>query len=38
LQQLGFYPLNLTSAVVAPLCTAVLGGWRGWRGTAWRVG
>lgn len=38
LQQLGFYPLNLTSAIVAPLFTAVLGGWRGWRGTAWRVG
>ena len=38
LQQFGFYPLNLTSAVVAPLFMAVLGGWRGWRGRAWRVG
>lgn len=37
LQQFGFYVLNLTSLVVAPLITAVLGGWRGWRGTAWRV-
>ena len=38
LQQLGFYPLNLASAVVAPLLAAVLGAWRGWRGCAWRVG
>jgi hypothetical protein len=38
LWQLNFYPLNLTSAVLAPLATAVLGGWRGWRGRAWRVG
>ncbi|MDQ1713399.1 MAG: uncharacterized protein QOE45_2849 [Frankiaceae bacterium] len=37
LQQYGFYPLNLTSAVIAPLATAVLGGWRGWRGRAWKV-
>lgn len=38
LQQFGFYPLNLVSAIVAPLLTAVLGAWRGWRGCAWKVG
>jgi len=37
LQQFGVYPLTIASAVVAPLVTAVLGGLRGWRGTAWRV-
>lgn len=37
LQQLGFYPLTLTSAVVAPLLVAVFGCARAWRGTAWRV-
>ena len=35
LQQFNVYPLNLTSAIVAPLVTAFLGGWRGWRGRAW---
>jgi hypothetical protein len=38
LQQSGVYSLTLTSAVVAPLLTAVMGGWRGWRGSAWTVG
>ena len=36
LQQFNVYPLNLLSGIVAPLVTAVLGAWRGWRGTAWR--
>lgn len=38
LQQLSVYPLTLTSAVIAPLVTAALGAWRGWRGCAWKVG
>jgi putative component of membrane protein insertase Oxa1/YidC/SpoIIIJ protein YidD len=37
LQQFGFYPLDLLTFVVAPLVAAVLGAWRGWRGTAWTV-
>ncbi len=37
LQQFGVYPLTLSSAVIAPLVTAVLGGIRGWRGKAWNV-
>ena len=38
LWQYGYYPLTLTSAIVAPVITAILGAARGWRGTAWRVG
>jgi putative membrane protein insertion efficiency factor len=38
LQQLGYYPLTLTSAIIAPLVTAVLGAVRARLGRAWKVG
>jgi putative component of membrane protein insertase Oxa1/YidC/SpoIIIJ protein YidD len=38
LQQFAFYPLDLVTFVAPPLVAAVLGAWRGWRGTAWLVG
>ena len=36
LWQFNVYPLTVYSAIVAPVIMAVLGGWRGWRGTAWK--
>jgi putative membrane protein insertion efficiency factor len=38
LQQFGFWPLTTLTAIGFPVFVAIVGGWRGWRGSAYKVG